>query len=85
LATFALLPLVGLASTAVDRAALYFIPIQIVVFSRFPLLFPVAKGRGAVIRIILAYYALVLFIWLTYGVHARYWVPYNNYITRDLF
>lgn len=85
LATMALLPLVGFASTAVDRVALYLIPIQLVVFSRLPMLFSVSNGRATVVRIIVVYYAFVLFVWFNYGTHAKYWLPYQNYITLDLF
>lgn len=85
LVTLLLLPLVGMASTAVDRVALYLIPIQLVVFSRLPMLFSVAGGRATVIRIIVAYYALVLFVWFNFATHAQYWLPYQNLITLDLF
>lgn len=85
LASMALLPLVGFASTAVDRVSLYLMPIQLVVFSRLPMLFSVAGGRATVIRLIVAYYALVLFVWLNFGTHARYWLPYQNLITLDIF
>jgi hypothetical protein len=85
IATMVMLPLVGFASTAVDRVALYLIPIQLVVFSRLPMFFSITSGRVAVIRIIVAYYALVLFVWFNFATHARYWLPYQNYITLDLF
>lgn len=74
------LPLVGVASTAVDRLALYFIPIQIVVFSHLPVLLrgkfdPVFVRNGIVVG-----YAVVLFVWLNYATHARFWIPYQNYL-----
>lgn len=83
--TVVLLPLVGFASTAVDRVALYLIPLQLVVFSRLPLLFSISNGREAVIKIIVAYYALVLFVWFNFATHAELWLPYQNYITLDHF
>jgi len=85
LSTVVLLPLVGFASTAVDRVALYLIPVQLVVFSRLPLFFSISSGRVAVIRIIVAYYALVLFVWFNFATYAFHWIPYQNYITLDLF
>ena len=85
LVTMILLPLVGFASTAVDRVALYLIPLQLVVFSRLPMLFSVAGGRATVIRVIVAYYVLVLFVWFNFASHAKYWLPYQNLITLDLF
>ena len=72
------LPIVSLATTAVDRVALYLIPIQIFVFSRIPRL------AGSNIRVrtllvlgVIAYYAAVLFVWLNFATHAQYWLPYQ--------
>jgi hypothetical protein len=70
--------LVGVASTAVDRIALYFIPIQIAVFTRLPGLLR-HPGMANLTRYgIVAGYAPVLYDWLNYAAHARYWVPYGN-------
>lgn len=71
------LPLVNLASTAVDRVALYFIPIQLFVFSRFPRLANTVQLRTGLVLAVLGYYAAVLYVWLHYAVHAQYWVPYR--------
>ncbi|MCK4585767.1 MAG: EpsG family protein [Gammaproteobacteria bacterium] len=85
LATFILLPLVMISSTAVDRVALYLIPLQLAVFSRLPMFYSVSGGRNIIIMAIVAFYALVLLVWLNYATHAPYWLPYQNYITLDLF
>lgn len=69
---------VGLASTAVDRIALYFIPIQLVVFSRLPFLLRKQISPATITTGIVLGYALVLFVWLNYATHARYWIPYQN-------
>lgn len=80
IAVFALacLPLVELASTAVDRVALYLIPIQLYVFSRVPRLANSIQTRTPLVVWVIAYYASVLFVWLTFGVHSQYWLPYQN-------
>jgi hypothetical protein len=72
--------LVGFASTAVDRVALYFTPIQVVVYSRLPYLLRHSYNPQAITIAILLYYSLVLYVWLNYAVHSRSWVPYNNLI-----
>lgn len=79
MAVFALacLPLVSLASTAVDRVALYFIPIQLFVFARVPGLARTLQGRTALVLGILTCYATVQFVWLNFAVHAARWVPYQ--------
>lgn len=78
-----LMPLLLLAlpsSTAVDRLALYLIPIQVAVMPRLQYLF---KGQGFGRALILLYAALVMFTWLNFAAHARYWVPYKLY--PDIF
>ncbi len=72
------LGLVGFASTAVDRVALYFAPLQVVVFSRLPVLIHDTMFRTWAVVIIISYYAVVLWIWLNYAIHAHYWLPYQN-------
>lgn len=72
------LSLFDIASTAIDRVGLYFIPIQLIVFSRLPYL---ARGRFSpetTTVFIMLGYTLLLFIWLNYASHAHAWVPYNN-------
>lgn len=79
LAAFALLciPLVGIASTAVDRVALYLIPLQLYVAARLPRLARTVMSRTAVVVGIIGYYAAVQFVWLNFATHAPYWVPYQ--------
>jgi hypothetical protein len=72
------LPLVAIASTAVDRMALYLIPLQLVVWARVPLLIQGQIERNSAILIIIAYSAVVQFTWLFFGTHADCWVPYDN-------
>lgn len=76
LASFALLVLVLMSpsTTAVDRIALYVLPIQIAVLSRVPGgLLGVTAGKLAV----MGYSLAVQFVWLNFAAHARYWVPYQ--------
>ena len=79
IAVFALVcvPLVALASTAVDRVALYLIPLQLFVFSRLPRLAHSTATRTPLVLAIVLYYAAVQFVWLNYATHAGYWAPYH--------
>ncbi len=80
LSLFALacLPLLAiLPSTAVDRVALYFIPIQMHVFSHLHRIAKSTMGRTRIVVAVVAYYALVQYVWLNYAAHSRYWVPYQ--------
>lgn len=68
------------ASTAVDRVALYILPLQLVVFSRLPEVLGqrTLSGQTWVVMIVI-YYAAVLFTWLNFATHAQYWIPYRFY------
>lgn len=64
------------SSTAVDRVALYILPLQIVIMSRLNIAY-VSHDLGKIV--IIGYAALVLFVWLNFAVHAAAWVPYRFY------
>lgn len=64
------------SSTAVDRMALYIMPLQIAVLTRVA---AVAENRAAATGAILAYLFAVQYVWLNFAQHARYWVPYHFY------
>lgn len=34
-------------------------------------------GRTRIVVAVVAYYALVQFVWLNYASHSKYWVPYQ--------
>lgn len=62
------------SSAAIDRLALYAIPLQIAVLSRPRSVFA-SEGFGTFL--VIAYAAAVQFTWLTFAHHARFWVPYH--------
>jgi hypothetical protein len=66
------------ASTAADRLAIYFLPLQLVVLSRFPTLIETTLNRTFVVSIIVIVYAASLLVWLNFGIHSKYWLPYKN-------
>jgi hypothetical protein len=77
---FILLLAVSPSSTAVDRVALYWIPLQLFVWSRLPL----AMGRRAGtqrqwVAVVLVYAFAVQFVWLFYADHRYAWLPYQFY------
>ena len=62
------------SSTAIDRIALYMLPIQIVGIGRALYLFDQSPlGRLGVIT----YCAAVLLVWLIFATHAFAWIPYR--------
>ena len=68
------------SSTAVDRVALYWIPLQLFVWSRIPdaLGRPGAKNALWVYAVV-GYSATTHFVWLFFANHAFAWLPYQFY------
>ena len=64
------------SSTAIDRLALYVLPLQLVILSRVPTAY---KLPGVGTLLVIAYSAAILFGWLTFAKHAEYWLPYQLY------
>jgi hypothetical protein len=73
-----LLPIVVFYSTLIDRIAIYFIPLQLVVLSRIPVLIKSNLNRLIFILSIVVIYALSLFVWLNFGNYSTEWLPYRN-------
>lgn len=68
------------SSAAVDRIALYWIPLQLFVLSRLPIAFGNRPGNKNIwIGLVLVYSASVMFVWLTFAAHAYAWLPYQWY------
>ena len=65
------------SSTAIDRMALYLIPLQLYVLSRLPDSFGRKQTSGVLLAGVLAYSALVQFVWLNFATHSDAWVPYR--------
>ena len=77
-----MLPLTFVISTTIDRMALYFIPMQLVIFSRTPLLITSKYNRALFILSILFLYIVALFVWLNFGQFSKYWLPYQNLLFK---
>lgn len=66
------------SSTAVDRVALYFLPLQLFVWTHFPDAVSKAGGRNLLsVLSVLGFYALILFVWLFFASHRHAWIPYK--------
>lgn len=68
------------SSAAVDRVALYWIPIQLFVWSRIPTALESRRGNKKIwISLVTVYSAAVMFVWLRFSAHAVTWLPYKYY------
>jgi hypothetical protein len=68
------------SSTAVDRVAVYWIPLQLFVLSRLPDALGQRNGQNALwVCAVVGYSAAVLFVWLFFADHAFAWLPYQFY------
>ena len=77
---FVVLLYVSPSSTAVDRVALYWIPLQLFVWSRIPDAMGRPAGANAVwVYAVVGYSAVVYFVWLFFATYAYLWLPYQFY------
>ncbi len=75
-----ILLIVSPSSTAVDRIALYMMPLQLIVLPRVAGLFKSPQvGR----MVVVAYAAAVQFTWLNFATHAEFWIPYQFFPFGD--
>lgn len=65
-------------STAVDRIALYLIPLQLVIGSRLPDTQFLGLTSAQLLVIVLGFCFAVEFVWLNFAINASYWLPYSN-------
>lgn len=72
--------LVSFASTAIDRIGLYFIPLQIVVFSRLPTILKYRIDPTMTTFLIVFYYVFVCIVWFDFASWSFAWLPYQNLI-----
>jgi hypothetical protein len=69
------------SSTAVDRAALFLIPLQVFVLSRVPSAFsPQGRQSMLLVAAIVAYSLAVEIVWLDFGQFSKCWIPYRSYL-----
>ncbi len=77
---FIVLLIISPSSTAVDRLALYWIPIQIFVWSRLPQAMGYYVGTQRQWTIIISLYAIIIqYVWLFHADHSFAWLPYKFY------
>ena len=69
-------------STAVDRIALYIIPLQIVVLSHLPDTRLLGLKQGTLVMCVLVYCFMIQFVWLNFATYSIGWIPYSNVLLR---
>lgn len=67
------------SSTAIDRLALYWIPLQLFVWSRLPDALGGSNKRNLLVYLIAIYYAATMIVWLFFGAYSQAWLPYRFY------
>lgn len=77
------LALISPATTAIDRMALYFLPIQLIVASHLPdVLNLTTESKRIMKEVVVSVYAGVYLIWLSFADHAYLWVPYQTVLLQ---
>ena len=74
----------SISSTVVDRLSLYLIPLQLLVYSRLPIVYRNKISPKIIKILIIGFYGIVLFVWLNFASHANTWIPYQNIIFKDI-
>ena len=75
--------LVSPSSTAVDRVALFFSPVQVFVFGYFlRAVQETGRIRAVLVVVGLTYDVAVQLVWLVFGANAERWVPYRTIFDR---
>jgi len=72
-------PALSLSTTLVDRLGLYLMPVQLALWPRL-----IAVQRTNLLRsfwtaMLIAYFAVVLFVFFNYANHAHHWLPYQMF------
>jgi len=68
------------STTAIDRIALYWIPLQLFVLSRIPNSIGRPNSKNAIwVFAVVAYSATIHFVWLVYADTVHAWLPYQFY------
>jgi predicted ABC-type sugar transport system permease subunit len=67
------------SSTAVDRVALYFMPLQLIAFSYFPFYFLSRTYKKLATLSVVGGFWLVMFVWFNYSNFYFAWLPYRFY------
>ena len=81
-----ILLLLSPATTALDRLALYLIPLQLFVISALPDALGISsRVKAQWLGVGLVFYGLVHFIWLQFAAHAFAWLPYKNALINWFF
>ncbi len=78
LMSIVLLPASYFYSTFSDRVAIYFLPLQLVILSRIPVLIESTYNRTIFVTSTIIVYTSAMFVWLTFGNHSNKWLPYQN-------
>ena len=72
-----------ISSTLIDRIIIYFIPLQLAVYSRLPFLVKNIIQPTYTKLAIITFYGAIQFIWLNFSNHSGAWLPYKNILFYD--
>ena len=72
-----LLLFIPISTPAVDRVGLYFIPIQILIFSNIKYLIDNRNLQIYINFLIIFIYLLILCLWIFFANHSHHWIPYK--------
>jgi hypothetical protein len=68
------------SNVSLDRVSVYILPLQVWVWSKVPTSFGAGRRTDLVLTtLVIAYSTAILWLWLAFANHSKYWVPYQIY------
>ena len=80
--TILILPIAFISTTFVDRVIIYFMPVQLFVFSRITFLTSRVFLKRLLASSVFCTYCAVLFVWLEFAWSAAAWLPYRMFFNN---
>ena len=68
---------VSISTPAIDRLGIYFIPIQILIFSNIKYMIDNKNFQIYINFLVMFIYLLLLLVWIFFANHADLWIPYK--------
>ena len=77
IASLIAIPAMSIGATLIDRLGLYLMPLQVALWPRIIAVQRNQMDRSMWLSMVIVFYAIVLYVWLNFAIHAYAWLPYR--------
>ena len=77
IASLIAIPAMSVGATLIDRLGLYLMPLQVALWPRIIAVQRNQMDRAMWLAMVIVFYAIVLYVWLNFAIHAYAWLPYR--------